>query len=263
MKTVFLKLGGSLVTDKNKPFTAKLEIIRSIGQQLRIAIELLSDIQLVIGHGSGSFGHAAAKAAGYMEGDASSFAPHGFQSIWHAAQRLNRIILDEFTQIGLPVISFPPSASIRSETKKIVSWEITPILSALSHHLIPIIYGDTVFDHNLGGVIYSTEELFLHLAEVLRPESILLAGKEPGVWADFPRKVKIIPELSKDNFSGFQPSINASQSVDVTGGMLKKVQLMLQIKRFLPASEIRIFSGEAPDAVLHCLSGEKMGTAII
>ena len=64
-----------------------------------------------------------------------------------------------------------------------------------------MIFGDTVFDTDLGGVIYSTEELFLHLSNVLKPEVILLAGKEPGVWADFPKKSKIISELTEDNFS--------------------------------------------------------------
>jgi len=82
------------------------------------------------------------------------------------------------------------------------------------------------------------------------------------VWADFPKKSKIISELTEDNFSGFQPSINASQSVDVTGGMLKKVQLMFQTKRLLPATEIRIFSGETQDAVLDALLGKPLGTSI-
>jgi len=262
MKIIFLKLGGSLVTDKDKPFTARLEIIRMVGKQIRLVIDILPDTRLLIGHGSGSFGHAAAKAVGYVEGDASAFDPLGFQSIWLAAQQLNRIILDEFNQLGLPVISFPPSASIHSAAKKIITWDLSPIQSALQHNLLPIIFGDTIFDTQLGGVIYSTEELFLHLSNALKPEAILLAGKEPGVWADFPMKSNIISELTEDNFSGFQPSINESQSVDVTGGMLKKVRLMLQIKRLLPTSEIRIFSGELPDAVLDCLLGKPLGTSI-
>jgi len=262
MKTIFLKLGGSLVTDKDKPFTARLEIIRSIGNQIQRAIGRLPDTRLVIGHGSGSFGHAAAKASGYKEGDTRFFNSQGFQSICMAAQQLNRIILDEFNQLGLPVVSFPPSASIHSSGKNIINWDLTPIQLALQHELLPVIFGDTVFDTDLGGVIYSTEELFLHLSNVLKPEVILLAGKEPGVWADFPKKSKIISELTEDNFSGFQPSINASQSVDVTGGMLKKVQLMFQTKRLLPATEIRIFSGETQDAVLDALLGKPLGTSI-
>jgi isopentenyl phosphate kinase len=111
-------------------------------------------------------------------------------------------------------------------------------------------------------VIYSTEDLFLHLAGQLVPDLILLAGKEKGIWADFPKKNKLIRELSSQNFSDFRSSINASQSVDVTGGMLKKVQVMLQVKEIIPNCRIYLFSGEEPDAIFESLTGSPRGTLI-
>lgn len=262
MKTVFLKLGGSLITDKDIPNTPKRENIRSIGSQIKKARETDPSMSLLIGHGSGSFGHAAAKAAGYVEGHRTAFNSLGFQTIWMAAQKLNRIILDEFDQLGLPVISFAPSSAVISSGKKIEAWDITPIRSALVHNLLPVIFGDTVFDRELGGVIYSTEDLFLHLADKLNPDLILLAGKEKGVWADFPIKGELITEISSKNFSDFQSSINISQSVDVTGGMLKKVQIMFQIKDLVPNCQIHIFSGEDADAIFDGLTGNPYGTLI-
>jgi isopentenyl phosphate kinase len=262
VKTVFLKLGGSLITDKDKPFTPQKEIIRSIGSQIKKARDADQSLRLLIGHGSGSFGHAAAKTAGYIEGDRSAFNPHGFQTIWMAAQKLNHILLDEFDQLDLPVISFAPSSAVISSGKRIEAWDITPIRSALNQNLLPIVFGDTVFDREFGGVIYSTEELFLHLANKLNPDHILLAGKEKGVWADFPIKNELISEISPKNFSEFQSSINASQSVDVTGGMLKKVQIMFQVKELIPQCQIYIFSGEDPEAIFNGLTGNPHGTLI-
>ena len=262
MKTVFLKLGGSLITDKDKPYTPQREIIRFIGSQIKKAREVDQSLRLLIGHGSGSFGHAAAKAAGYVEGDHKAFNPRGFQTIWMAAQKLNRIILDEFDHLDLPVIAFAPSSAVISSGKKIEAWDITPIRSALDQNLLPVVFGDTVFDSEFGGVIYSTEELFLHLATKLSPDHILLAGKEKGVWADFPNKGELIPEISSKNFSEFQLSINASQSVDVTGGMLKKVQIMIQIKELIPQCQIHIFSGDDREAIFDGLTGNPHGTLI-
>lgn len=262
MNTVFLKLGGSLITDKDKPFTPRYEIIRSVGSQIRQARSMDRSMRLVIGHGSGSFGHAAAKAAGYVEGDPHAFDPVGFQNIWMAAQKLNRIILDEFESLGLPVISFAPSSAVISSGKKIQEWNIAPLKSALDHNLLPVVFGDTVFDREFGGVIFSTEDLFLYLAGQLKPAQILLAGKEKGIWADYPQKKILISELSSQNFSDFRSSINASQSVDVTGGMLKKVQIMFQIKELIPGCHIHIFSGEDPVAVIDSLTGNPHGTLI-
>jgi isopentenyl phosphate kinase len=262
VKTIFLKLGGSLITDKGQPFTPRLEIICSIGKQIKKALQKNKSMQLLIGHGSGSFGHAAAGAVGFKEGDKSSFDPRGFQTIWLAAQKLNRIIVDEFNAEGIPVISFPPSAAIRSSKKKIVGWDISPIRFVLDLGLTPIIFGDAVFDSNMGGAIYSTEELFQYLAGIFKPDQILIAGKEEGVWADFPQKNRFISELTEETFSSFKSSISASESIDVTGGMLKKVEFMMHLKRLLPETQINIFSGEKPDAILRSLSGESLGTAI-
>ncbi len=262
MKVIFLKLGGSLITDKDTPFTARLDVIRSIGDQIKKALEADDGIQLLIGHGSGSFGHEAARIADFKEGDKAVYDPRAFQTIWLAAQKLNRIIIEEFDRVGLTVFSFPPSAVIRSSGKEIENWDITPIRLALGQKIIPIIYGDAVLDSKLGGVIYSTEELFLYLAEWLTPDRILLAGKEKGVWADFPKNTNLMTKLNEKSLSNFQSTILASESVDVTGGMVEKVQLMLKIKKLLPETQINIFSGAEPDAIIRSLGGQSLGTAI-
>lgn len=263
MKTIFLKLGGSLVTDKDDPYTARLKVIRSIGRQIRRAMGENPGLRLLIGHGSGSFGHTAATDVGFVEGDRTAYNPAGFQMIWLAAQKLNRVVVNEFNKIGLPVISCPPSAAIDSAAKKILAWNTGPIRNALNQGLLPLIFGDAVLDSRFGGVIYSTEEQFLYLMDEFNPDLILLAGKEEGVWADFPQRQKLLTRISNDDFSRVRSSIEQSQSVDVTGGMLKKVQLMLKAKEKLPSVRIFIFSGEKPDGIYQCLTENCSGTAIL
>jgi hypothetical protein len=48
----------------------------------------------------------------------------------------------------------------------------------LIHGLVPVIYGDVIFDSIRGGTIFSTEEQFEFLAAEFEPEKILLAGVE-------------------------------------------------------------------------------------
>ncbi|MFN3762874.1 MAG: hypothetical protein ACK4WK_06715, partial [Anaerolineae bacterium] len=65
---VFLKLGGSLITDKSSPYTPRPEVIRRLAEEVREALEARPDLELVVGHGSGSFGHAAAAPYGTRQG---------------------------------------------------------------------------------------------------------------------------------------------------------------------------------------------------
>ena len=57
----FLKLGGSLITDKDSPHTARPEILRRLAEEIAAARQHNPAMQLIIGHGSGSFGHMPAK----------------------------------------------------------------------------------------------------------------------------------------------------------------------------------------------------------
>ena len=53
---IFLKLGGSLITDKDKPYTARTQVIADIAKEIVAARKTDPDMELLIGHGSGSFG---------------------------------------------------------------------------------------------------------------------------------------------------------------------------------------------------------------
>ncbi|MEJ2677610.1 MAG: hypothetical protein P8174_00885 [Gemmatimonadota bacterium] len=57
-----VKLGGSLITRKDTPDTARLDVIRLLARDLAGAQR--AGHYLVVGHGSGSFGHPAAQRAG-------------------------------------------------------------------------------------------------------------------------------------------------------------------------------------------------------
>lgn len=259
---VFLKLGGSLITDKDHANTARHDVIKRIAEEINIAINTISDLKLVLGHGSGSFGHFAAVDSGYKKNLSSVEQWQSFQKVWVAAHYLDNIIIEVLDQSGLPVVSFPPSASISSEDNKIKIWNTEPISSALENNLIPVIYGDVIFDQAIGSRIFSTEELFLHLIKPLKPEKILLAGKEPGVWADFPENRQLIPEISQSNFENFEKRVKTSQSMDVTGGMHEKVVIMLDAVAKHPKLSVEILSGEISGNIFKSLSGSKTGTTI-
>jgi isopentenyl phosphate kinase len=258
----FLKLGGSLITDKDCPYTARIDVIKRTAEEINKAINEDPNLKVVLGHGSGSFGHFAAIKSGFKDIASTKSQWHGFQKVWQAAQELNNIVITEFIKSGLPVISFSPSAAISADNRKIMEWNTFPIKSALDNHLIPVVFGDTIFDRSLGGVIFSTEELFIFLIDIFKPDRIILAGKEPGVWADFPEKRKLIPKITPENYFSVNNKIISSLSTDVTGGMKNKVSLMLEAVSNHPKLSIEIITGEIPGNVFKALKNIKTGTSI-
>jgi len=261
-RLVFLKLGGSLITDKNVAHLAKIELIRRLAGEIQAVVQADPELHLLIGHGSGSFGHVPASRYHTREGVHSAGEWKGFAEVWHAARVLNQVVTEQCVAAGLPVISLPPSASVTASDGKVHQWDITPIRGALEHGLIPIIQGDVVFDIARGGTIFSTEELFVHLAGFLHPVLILIAGSEPGVWADFPGKTRLLAHITPSGYADIAKMVFPSGAVDVTGGMAAKVAAMVSLVSAQPELRVMIFNPSAPGVLASAISGETTGTEI-
>lgn len=258
----FLKLGGSLITDKTKPHTARLDVLDRLGQEILQAYRQNNSLRLVLGHGSGSFGHVPARKHGTRQGVHTSDEWLGFAEVWHEAQALNRLVVDRLSQAGLPVLGFSPLASVTAKDGQVLRWDTGPLEAALRAGLIPVIYGDVVFDLQRGGTILSTEDLFFYLARVLNPQRISLAGIEAGVWADFPNRREFIKEITPVNIARWSQSLMGSMTTDVTGGMASKVQLSLDLVSRMGSLDILIFSGDELGMVAEALAGASPGTRI-
>ena len=112
---LLVKLGGSLITDKTKVEHAHKPMIRRLAREIKAAREARPDLRLVLGHGSGSFGHVAAKKHGTRDGVKDRSGWLGYAEVAAAAARLNQIVTDMFVAEGVPVVSLPPSASARCD----------------------------------------------------------------------------------------------------------------------------------------------------
>lgn len=258
----FLKLGGSLITDKDTPSTPRHEVIARLCEEIQEARRRSPGLPLVLGHGSGSFGHSAARKHGTRQGVRDEQGWLGFAEVWKEARALNQIVVEALLAAGLPVIAFPPSAAVLARDGQVLRWDLAPMRAALAAGLIPLVNGDTIFDEQRGGTILSTEDLFIHLARQLHPRRILLSGLEAGVWADFPTCTQMIPSITPANFAQVARQIGGSASVDVTGGMIEKVHTMLSLAEELPGLEAVIFSGVEAGMVKDVLLGEQAGTVI-
>ena len=258
----YLKLGGSLITDKLKARTAHLETIQRLAAEIQRARKALPDLQLILGHGSGSFGHVPADEFRTRDGVHSPQDWLGFLEVWRQARDLNQIMLEALTAAGIPVMAFPPSAILQSAGGKPVSVQTQPLLSALQAGIVPLVAGDVIFDSVLGGTIFSTEDVFLALAPSIPPDWVLVCGIEAGVWQDYPANTRLLPKITPEFYQHIKQSLGGSSGIDVTGGMRTKVDQLVTLVSQCPQTQAVIFSGIEPGTVYDALMGQPRGTLI-
>lgn len=255
----FLKLGGSMITDKNTPSTARLDVLRQAIDEIAAARQENPQLQMVLGHGSGSFGHFPAKKYNTRAGVHSQAEWAGFIEVWQQAAALNHLVMEALASAQVPAMAFPPSACASADDGKLALWETAPLQAALAAGVIPVVFGDVVFDTVRGGTIASTEDVFSYLAPRLQPTHILLAGDEPGVFADYQAHDQIIPMITPRSEA---VSTSPALAHDVTGGMQGKVDSMLALVQGLPGCQVRIFSGLEAGNIQAALDGRAVGTLI-
>jgi isopentenyl phosphate kinase len=257
---IFVKLGGSIITQKGNPNTARHAVIARLAREMRSVMTISAQeaspegqgLQMVLGHGSGSFGHTVADRYGTRRGVRSQAEWRGFTEVSAAAARLNRIVTDLFLEAGVPVWSLQPSASARCRAGDLQWLETGPVVEALARGLVPLLYGDVALDEVQGATIVSTEQVFAYLARKLRPSRLLLVGQVNGVFAADPVREPLaqpVPRITSADWERIREMLSGSHATDVTGGMLAKVETMVELVRDLPGLTVNILSGEEPGAL--------------
>lgn len=263
----FVKLGGSVITDKAGQEAPDLPLIARLAAEVAAARAARPGMAIVLGHGSGSFGHHYAARYGVHRGLPPDANYMGFALTAGAALRLNRIVVDALLAAGVPALSLQPSAALLAGGGRIISWETAHIGRALRHGLVPVVHGDVAFDEAQGSAIISTEALLAYLAEEteLRPARVILVGEDAVYTAD-PRRdpsAQRVPLITAANLDAVLHGAAGSHAVDVTGGMRSKLELMWRLVQRLPALEVRLV-GPAPGNLRAALLGDQLdaGTTI-
>lgn len=273
---IFVKLGGSIITDKTRPDTPRRGVIARLAAEVHSAMAIsarragspAAGLRIVLGHGSGSFGHVVAEKYGTRQGAGSEAEWRGFVEVAAAASRLNRVVTDAFLEAGVPVWSLQPSASARCREGDLQQLEINTVEEALGRGLVPLVYGDVALDEVWGATIVSTEQILAYLARRLRPGRMILVGQVDGVFAADPVRepqAQPIPRISPANWEVIRAALGGSHATDVTGGMLAKVAEMVDLVRELPELTVNILSGErtgALETALLSAPGSAPGTLV-
>lgn len=252
MPLIFLKLGGSTITDKTRETTPEPDVIRDAARALCEARDQVPDLRILLGHGSGSFGHFTAKKFGYGQRDNW----RAYAETSASAQRLNRIVTDIMLDENVPVVSLQPSASARTRGGELYALDWTNAQTALEHNLLPLVYGDVAFDDARGMAIISTDAIFGFLAPLLKPSRLIYTTAVSGIFTADPIThpgAERIDEITPATFERLGARVGGSHGVDVTGGMLDKLERAVALAQQMPGLEI-LLTGSQADSIYTALA---------
>ena len=261
VRPTVLKLGGSVITHKNKPFTANSGAISRLAKEIAEA----KIPQLIIVHGGGSFGHPLAKEYAIKEGfrgDVSQLL--GFSKTHESMITLNNMVLKALIRHNIPALSIAPSSLIVTKAGRIASSTGESLKRLLNMRLVPLLYGDAVLDSDLGFTILSGDQLVASIATELNAEQVVIGIDEDGLFTADPKgkapanliRVCTLKQLRQMQKCGQGMLVN-----DVTGGMQGKLtELISVIEKGITA---QIVNASKPKRVYMALRGEKViGTYI-
>lgn len=244
--TVIIKLGGSVITDKEKPGVVRREVIAELAEAIAS-----SATPSVIVHGAGSLGHPEAKAYGIAEGVTRDNAC-GVSITHEAVSRLNTEVVAALRHAGIEAVSFHPFSCALAENRRLVFCGEEQIKALLASGIVPVLHGDVVCDRVLGGCIVSGDQIVPYLAKKLGAEKVGIVTATGGVLSGG----EIIPEITRENVSAVK--FETSDNADVTGGMQGKVEELLALAESGTPSHII-----KPEMLKAFLAGTNAGGTLV
>ncbi len=245
---IIVKLGGSVVTDKSKPMTARPEVIERLARELAAF-----DGKKVIIHGGGSFGHIKAKKYRLNEGFTDESQREGVCQVQEDMRALNRLVEDGLRKAGIPVASIPAGAIATFDNGTLADFPSNVFQHYLDIGITPISFGDVVVDRSRGVSICSGDDIMLKLARDLKAEKCIFATAVDGIFSEFPPKEGQgpIPAISRSDKVAF-----TVKDADVTGSMQRKLKLMFEIAE--NGCEVMIVNGLVPGRLADAIAGRKV-----
>jgi isopentenyl phosphate kinase len=249
-KLALIKLGGSVVTFKDRPLAANAGAIDGIS---RVLAQL--DMPVILVHGGGSFGHywsvkydMHTKPAGY---DA-----HGVSVVHESMIALNQIIVNSMIRAGLNPYGMPPS--LFTTGHKLVAAKVKQVYAIARSKVMPVTFGDVVHMQGARYSILSGDAIMTILAKVLRPSKVVFATNVDGIYKDMASK-EIIHEVRVAGRRSIEFSKPAG--ADVTGGMQRKVTEAFKIASY--GMDVSMVNGLVPERIAEAMEGSlQVGTVV-
>ena len=237
---ILIKLGGSIITNKQKPLTPNISAINKIVAQLKKIRE-----PIIIVHGGGSFGHYWSVRYD-MHTKPAKYSKKGVAVVKNSMVELNKIILDSFLKNELNPYCLPPTDFMFSD--KADAKKVKEIARIAKDGLVPVSYGDVLWHGKNKFYILSGDRIMGILAKILKPRLAIFVLNVDGVYSDMKTK-KLLYEIK------VQETAISEVEMDVTGGMTHKIKEAMMISK--GGIDVFLVNGNKPERIVNAIKGKK------
>ena len=222
--TTVLKLGGSVVTEKDRRETLDGAALDRAADAVAEALDggaVTGDLVLV--HGGGSFGHHHADRHG-VGTDAGTRDTAAVTDIHGAMTTLNRFVLGRLQDRDVPALPVHPLSLAHRDAGGGLTLPAGGIETMLGVGFVPVLHGDVIPHEGEGATVLSGDEIVADLAASLGADRVGLCSTVSGVLdADGAVLDRI------EDYDAVADALGVGEVTDVTGGMAGKVRTLLDL----------------------------------
>ena len=237
---ILIKLGGSIITNKEKPLSARRSTIDKIAKILRKINE-----SFVVVHGGGSFGHYWSVKYN-MHTKPAMYNQHGVAVVKNSMVSLNKIVLDSLLKNKLSPYCLPPTDFM--EGNRPIIKKVKEIEKIAKSNLVPVTFGDALWYGKKKSFILSGDKIMTILAKTIRPRLSIFVLNVDGVFSDLKTK-NLIYEMKNQ-----RPQFSKI-AMDVTGGMKRKLEEATKISRV--GLDVFFVNGNKPQRIVNAIKRKK------
>jgi isopentenyl phosphate kinase len=237
---ILIKLGGSIITNKQKPLSPRRKTINSILKEIGKIKE-----PVIIVHGGGSYGHYWSVKYD-MHTRPAKTSPKGVAIVKNSMVELNKIILDSAVKNKINSYCLPPTDFMNGN--KAIKSKILTINDIAKSGLTPITFGDALWFGQKKSYILSGDVIMTTIAKILKPRLSLFVLDVDGVYSDL-KTNKLIRNFKKE-----KPEIR-NNKIDVTGGMTRKITEANKMAKV--GLKVFFVNGNKPKRISDAISGKK------
>lgn len=228
-----LKLGGSLLTDKTKPYVIRKNVLESSALEIKECISEGLIQSLILVHGVGSYGHPLVLKHQLHKGFQS---PDQILPIAKTQAKVNefrQMIVKQFHDIDIPMVLLHPSSMVISEKMKMTNYFLDALRSFVDLKTVPLLGGDILIDSVMGWSVGSGDQLAVLLAKELGAKKLIFASDVPGIYESDPKMISDALPIERINLNELDTTLErmgVSGVTDASGAMKGKLKSIVPAK---------------------------------
>lgn len=257
-RLLVLKLGGSLLTDKARPYSLRTEVVRAAAAEIRACLrEGLVD-RLILVHGVGSYGHPPVIEHKLYKGfiDPAQLLP--LSRTQTKVNELRAVVTSCLQDEGIAVNLFHTSSLASATRGRITTMDLVAVRGFLEVGMVPVLGGDMVHDTDMGFSVGSGDQVAAILAREFKATDLVFATDVAGVYDVDPKispAAHLLPSLSLSHLDAI--GATSGRQGDASGAMRGKLSALSGLAPELQEGlRMAIISMMEPGRLTRLLRGE-------